>query len=125
MHRLVPPLVHEMGDLYQELGRAQAVHEADGGIALLGDRGHSLVGPQRGHVVEQAGAQLQRGVGDPIFIELKVTETDPGIRGDTASGGTKPAIVETGAVIKVPLYLEVGEVIKIDTRTREYVERVR
>ena len=61
----------------------------------------------------------------PIFIELKVTETDPGIRGDTASGGTKPAIVETGAVIKVPLYLEVGEVIKIDTRTREYVERVR
>ena len=61
----------------------------------------------------------------PIFIQLKVTETDPGIRGDTASGGTKPAIVETGAVIKVPLYLEVGEVIKIDTRTREYVERVR
>jgi elongation factor P len=61
----------------------------------------------------------------PIFIQLKVTETDPGIRGDTASGGTKPAIVETGAVIKVPLYLEVGEIIKIDTRTREYVERVR
>lgn len=61
----------------------------------------------------------------PIFIELKVTETDPGIRGDTASGGTKPAIVETGAVIKVPLYLEAGEVIKIDTRTRAYVERVR
>lgn len=61
----------------------------------------------------------------PIFIQLKVTETDPGIRGDTASGGTKPAVVETGAVIKVPLYLEVGEVIKIDTRTREYVERVR
>lgn len=61
----------------------------------------------------------------PIFIELKVAETDPGIRGDTASGGTKPAVVETGAVIKVPLYLEAGEVIKIDTRTREYVERVR
>ncbi len=61
----------------------------------------------------------------PIFIELVVTETDPGIRGDTASGGTKPAVVETGAVIKVPLYLEAGELIKIDTRTREYVERVR
>ncbi len=61
----------------------------------------------------------------PIFIELKVTEADPGIRGDTASGGTKPAVVETGAVIKVPLYLEVGELIKIDTRTRQYVERVR
>lgn len=61
----------------------------------------------------------------PIFIELKVVDGEPGVRGDTASGGTKPAIVETGAVIKVPLYLEVGEVIKIDTRTREYVERVR
>ena len=61
----------------------------------------------------------------PIFLELKVVETDPGIRGDTASGGTKPAVVETGAVVKVPLYLEVGETIKVDTRTREYVERVR
>lgn len=61
----------------------------------------------------------------PVFLEQKVVETDPGIRGDTASGGTKPAVVETGAVIKVPLYLEVGEIIKIDTRTREYVERVR
>ncbi len=61
----------------------------------------------------------------PIFIELKVVDADPGVRGDTASGGTKPASVETGAVIKVPLYLEVGETIKIDTRTREYVERVR
>lgn len=61
----------------------------------------------------------------PIFIKLKVRDTEPGVRGDTASGGTKPAVVETGAVVKVPLYLEVGEVIKIDTRTREYVERVR
>ena len=61
----------------------------------------------------------------PIFIELKVRDTEPGVRGDTASGGTKPAVVETGAVVKVPLYLEIGEVIKIDTRTREYVERVR
>jgi len=61
----------------------------------------------------------------PIFMELKVVETDPGVRGDTASGGTKPATVETGATIKVPLYLESGEIIKIDTRTRVYVERVR
>lgn len=65
------------------------------------------------------------GVELPIFIELKVVDAEPGVRGDTASGGTKPAIVETGAVIKVPLYLEVGETIKIDTRTRAYVERVR
>lgn len=61
----------------------------------------------------------------PIFVELKVVDAEPGVRGDTASGGTKPAVVETGATIKVPLYLEVGTVIKIDTRTRAYVERVR
>lgn len=61
----------------------------------------------------------------PNFIELKVVDGEPGVRGDTASGGSKPAIVETGATIKVPLYLEVGEIIRIDTRTREFVERVR
>ena len=61
----------------------------------------------------------------PIFMELKIVEADPSIRGDTASGGTKGVTVETGAVIKVPLYLEAGETIKIDTRTRAYVERVR
>ena len=61
----------------------------------------------------------------PNFIELKVVDGDPGVRGDTATGGTKLAIVETGASIKVPLYLEIGTVIRIDTRTRAYVERVR
>lgn len=61
----------------------------------------------------------------PTFIALKVVDAEPGVRGDTASGGSKPATVETGATIKVPLYLEVGETIKIDTRTREFVERVR
>lgn len=61
----------------------------------------------------------------PTFIELKVVDAEPGVRGDTAAGGTKPAVLETGAVVKVPLYLAAGEVIKIDTRTREYVERVR
>jgi elongation factor P len=61
----------------------------------------------------------------PTFVELKIVDAEPGVRGDTASGGTKPAVVETGAVIKVPLYLEVGETIRIDTRTRQYVERVR
>jgi elongation factor P len=61
----------------------------------------------------------------PNFIELKVSDTEPGFRGDTATGGTKLATVETGATIKVPLYLESGTVIRIDTRTREYVERVR
>ncbi len=61
----------------------------------------------------------------PMFVELKVIKADPGVKGDTASGGTKPATLETGAVVKVPLYLEEGEVIKIDTRTGEYLERVK
>ncbi len=61
----------------------------------------------------------------PLFVELKIVKTDPGIRGDTASGGTKTAVLETGATVKVPLYLEEGQVIKIDTRTRSYVERIK
>ena len=61
----------------------------------------------------------------PNFVELKIVETDPGVRGDTASGGVKPASLSTGAVVKVPLFVEQGEVIKVDTRSREYVSRVK
>jgi elongation factor P len=60
----------------------------------------------------------------PIFVELAVAQTDPGVRGDTASGGTKPAVLETGATVQVPLFVETGNVLKIDTRTDSYVERV-
>lgn len=59
----------------------------------------------------------------PNFIILEVTETDPGIKGDTATGGTKPAKVSTGAVVKVPLFISIGDVLKIDTRTGMYVSR--
>lgn len=64
-------------------------------------------------------------VAPPNFVELAITETDPGVRGDTAQGGTKPATLETGAVVKVPLFIEEGEVLKVDTRTGEYVSRVK
>lgn len=64
-------------------------------------------------------------VSAPNFVELTITETDPGVRGDTAQGGNKPATLETGAVVKVPLFIEQGEVIKIDTRSGEYVSRVK
>jgi elongation factor P len=57
------------------------------------------------------------------FVELEITETDPGLKGDTASGGSKPATLSTGAVVKVPLFLSKGEVIRIDTRSGEYVGR--
>jgi len=61
----------------------------------------------------------------PNFVELTIVETDPGVRGDTAQGGNKPAKLETGAVVKVPLFVEEGEMIKIDTRSGEYVSRVK
>jgi elongation factor P len=61
----------------------------------------------------------------PNFVELEITETDPGVRGDTASGGVKPATLATGAVVRVPLFVEQGEVIRVDTRSGEYVSRVK
>ncbi|MBQ9625120.1 MAG: elongation factor P [Clostridia bacterium] len=60
----------------------------------------------------------------PNFVEMVVTETEPGFKGDTATGGTKPAIIETGAKINVPLFVEEGQTIRIDTRTGEYMERI-
>ncbi len=59
------------------------------------------------------------------FVELKIVETDPGIRGDTAQGGIKPARLETGATVRVPLFIEQGEIIRVNTRTREYMSRVK
>jgi elongation factor P len=61
----------------------------------------------------------------PNFVMLSVTETDPGVRGDTSGGGGKPATLETGAVVRVPLFIEIGEVLRIDTRTGEYVARAK
>ena len=60
----------------------------------------------------------------PLFVELKITDTEPGFKGDTATGATKPAVVETGATVYVPLFVEQDDVIKIDTRTGEYLSRV-
>jgi elongation factor P len=61
----------------------------------------------------------------PIFVELKIARTAPGIKGDTASGGSKPAVLETGVTVKVPFHINEGDVIKVDTRKSEYVERIK
>lgn len=63
------------------------------------------------------------GVEPPFFVELQVTQTDPGFKGDTATNATKPAVLETGAEVKVPLFINEGDMIRIDTRTGEYMER--
>lgn len=61
----------------------------------------------------------------PFTVELEIAETDPGVRGDTASGGSKPATLETGAVVNVPFFINVGDKVKVDTRTDAYLERVK
>lgn len=63
------------------------------------------------------------GITLPLFVELKVTGTEPGVRGNTVSGGSKPAILETGAVIQAPLFINDGDLVRVDTRTGKYVER--
>lgn len=81
-------------------------------------------------LVEQDVCTLTLWEGNPInvqppnFVELEVTETDPGLKGDTAGTGGKPATLSTGAVVRVPLFVQIGEVIKVDTRSGEYVSRV-
>ena len=87
------------------------------------------VGDTIKYIKENDSCDLLTYNGDPIDIELptsvnlKVAETDPGLKGDTASGGTKPATMETGLVVNVPLFISIGDVLKIDTRTGDYIER--
>ena len=88
------------------------------------------IGEQADFMPENTNVEVlffnQRAVGVtlPNFIEQAVTETDPGFRGDTATGATKPARISTGATVNVPLFINVGDVIKIDTRTGQYLERL-
>jgi elongation factor P len=92
--------------------------------------GDELIGDNKKWLKENDTCLLQYAndvlyaVQPPMFIEVEITETDPGFKGDTVQGGTKPATVETGAVIQVPMYLNQGERIKIDTRTAKFVSRV-
>ena len=89
------------------------------------------VGDSSQWLKEQDVCQLTLWDGVPIsvtppnFVELEITETDPGVRGDTSGGGGKPATLETGAVVRVPLFIQPGEIIEVDTRTGAYVSRVR
>ena len=93
------------------------------GETAVGEAAKWLKGQELCTVTLWDGAPL--AVTPPNFVELAISQTDPGVRGDTAQGGTKPATLETGAVVKVPLFIEEGEVLKVDTRTGEYVSRVK
>lgn len=89
---------------------------------LLGDDVYFLKDNMTLHVKFHQGRAI--GVELPTFVELQVTHTEPGVRGDTAAGGSKPATLETGLVVQVPLFVETGDVIRVDTRTKEYLSRV-
>jgi len=93
------------------------------GEAAVEDVKHWLKAQETYIVTLWNGAPLT--ISPPNFVELQITECDPGVAGNTAQGATKPAIVETGAQIKVPLFVEEGEMVKIDTRTGEYISRVK
>lgn len=88
----------------------------------VGDKGKYIKENDRFTVVFYQGQLF--GVEIPYSVELKVAETEPGVKGDTASGGSKPATMETGVVVQVPFFINEGDVIKIDTRSGEYLERV-
>ena len=96
-------------------------HQAD--KTAVGDAAQWLKGEEDCVVTLWNGAPLS--VTPPNFVELKITQTDPGVRGDTSGGGGKPATLETGAVVRVPLFVGQDEVIKVDTRSGEYVSRVK
>jgi elongation factor P len=91
----------------------------------------SVLGDARQWLKEQEQYQVTLwneqpiAVSPPNFLDLEVVETDPGIRGDTATGGTKPAKLSSGAVVKVPLFIETGDVLRVDTRSGEYVSRAK
>lgn len=89
----------------------------------VGDAAQWLKGEEQCIVTLWNGTPLS--VTPPNFVELKIVETDPGVRGDTSGGGGKPAKLETGAVVRVPLFVNQDEVIRVDTRTGEYVARVK
>jgi len=90
---------------------------------VMGDAAQWLKGQEMCSVTLFNGEPI--AVTPPNFVILRITQTDPGIRGDTATGGTKPATMETGAVVRVPLFIEEGSLLKIDTRTGEYVSRAK
>lgn len=102
------------GETYEQVGVK---------AATFGDAVKYLKDGMEVVVVDYAGTII--GAEVPFFVELEVVETDPGERGNTASGGSKPATLETGAVIQVPFFINVGDRLKVDTRTDSYLERVK
>ncbi len=125
-------------DVFVETKEMQLLYKEDNKYVFMDNENfeqyhveESLIGDAVKYLKNEMVCNLSLFKGDiiavepPMFVELEVVETDPGLRGDTASGGSKPAKVETGAVVQVPLFVSIGEKIKIDTRDDRYIERVK
>ena len=113
--------LYEDGDLYYFMDN-ETYDQIALGTDVVGD---ALKFVKENDMVKMLSHQGQVfSVEPPLFVELVITETEPGFKGDTATGATKPAVVETGATVYVPLFVELGDKISIDTRTGEYMKRV-
>jgi elongation factor P len=117
----------EMQYLFRDAEGFHFMNQADYDQVALSEE---LLGDAKGflqeHLVIQVMYYNERPIGVelPVFVALKIVETDPAFKGDTVTGGTKPAKLETGAVVQVPFHIKEGDVIKVDTRTSDYVEKV-
>ncbi len=112
--------LYSSGDEYFFMDQ-QSYEQVSLGRDLLDDATLFLKDGMSIHVQFYQGRAI--GIELPTFVELEVTQTDPGFKGDTATGGTKPATLETGLVVQVPLFVDQGERIRVDTRTKEYLSR--
>ncbi len=119
---------HPMQYLYKQdqeyiLMDSETFEQVGVNLAMFGNSIKYLRDGMEVSVVEHNGRII--GAEVPSFVELEVAATDPGVRGDTAAGGSKPATLETGAVVSVPLFINVGDKVKVDTRNDTYLERIR
>jgi elongation factor P len=113
--------LYQDGDLYYFMD-SETYEQIAVPIEVVGEAADYVV--PNGEVKLLSADEEVVSVEPPAHVDLEVTETDPGLKGDTATGGSKPATLETGLVVQVPLFVNVGEKVRVDTRTKEYLTRV-
>ena len=113
--------LYQDGDEFCFMKTDDSYEQVNVSESVVGDVAKWLTDQARCHITLWNGLPIT--VVPPNFVEIEVVKTDPGVRGDTAQGGTKPATLASGAVVNVPLFIEVGEVLRVDTRSGEYVSR--
>jgi elongation factor P len=113
--------LYEDGDLYHFMDK-ETYDQTPVGAAIVGDKKNWLIENMDVGLLSHDGKVIALNL--PLFVEMDITKCDPGLQGDRSSGGTKPATLTTGVTVQVPLFVNEGDKIKVDTRTGEYMERV-